>query len=128
MRGDQLARQWRVIRAIEASPNGLAVAEIAQREETGIRRIYRDLEAHHSPGHAKARRAPREIFRLLLSFLDIFLPPSYPIRKTIKAFSAKPPLRSWRPSVRWLDDFMRHSGTILKVLPNVTQFDGKGIK
>ena len=35
MRGDQLSRQWRVIRAIEASPNGLTVAEIAQREETG---------------------------------------------------------------------------------------------
>ena len=29
MRGDQLARQWRVIRAIEASSNGLTVAEIA---------------------------------------------------------------------------------------------------
>ena len=29
MRGDQLARQWRVIRAIEASPGGLTVAEIA---------------------------------------------------------------------------------------------------
>ena len=29
MRGDQLSRQWRVIRAMEASPNGLTVAEIA---------------------------------------------------------------------------------------------------
>jgi predicted DNA-binding transcriptional regulator YafY len=45
MRGDQLARQWRIIRAIEASPTGLTVAEIAKREETGIRTIYRDLEA-----------------------------------------------------------------------------------
>jgi len=45
MRGDQLARQWRVIRAIEASPNGLTVAEIAKREDSGIRTIYRDLEA-----------------------------------------------------------------------------------
>ena len=50
MRGDQLARQWRVIRAIEASPNGLTVAEIAQREETGIRTIYRDLEALQAAG------------------------------------------------------------------------------
>jgi hypothetical protein len=45
MRGDQLARQWRGIRPIEASPNGLTVAEIAKREETGIRAVYRDLEA-----------------------------------------------------------------------------------
>jgi hypothetical protein len=50
MRGDQLARQWRVIRAIEASPNGLTVAEVAQREETGIRTIYRDLEALQAAG------------------------------------------------------------------------------
>ena len=42
MRGDQLSRQWR---AIKASSNGLTVTEIAQREETGIRTIYRDLEA-----------------------------------------------------------------------------------
>jgi hypothetical protein len=50
MRGDQLSRQWRVIRAIEASPNGLTVAEIAEREETGIRTIYRDLEALQAAG------------------------------------------------------------------------------
>jgi hypothetical protein len=30
MRGDQLARQWRVTRAIEASPNELTAAEIAR--------------------------------------------------------------------------------------------------
>jgi hypothetical protein len=29
MRGDQLARQWRLTRAIEARPDGLAMAEIA---------------------------------------------------------------------------------------------------
>lgn len=50
MRGDQLARQWRVIRAIEASPGGLTVAEIAEREETGIRTIYRDLESLQAAG------------------------------------------------------------------------------
>jgi len=50
MRGDQLARQWRIIRAIEDSPNGLTVTEIAQREETGIRTIYCDLEALQAAG------------------------------------------------------------------------------
>jgi hypothetical protein len=87
MRGDQLARQWRVIRAIEASPNGLTVAEIADREETGIRTIYRDLEALQDQCHAKAQSAPREIFRPLSPFLDIFLPPSRSIGKIIKGFS-----------------------------------------
>jgi predicted DNA-binding transcriptional regulator YafY len=113
MRGDQLARQWRVIGAIEASPNGLTVAEIAKREDSGIRTIYRDLEAHHSPGHAKARSAPRETFRVLLAFLDIFLPPWHSFRKTIKGFSAKKPLRSLRLGVRRLDDFMRHSFKVM---------------
>ena len=50
MRGDQLARQWRVIRAIGASPNGLTVAEIAKREDSGIRTIYGDLEALQAAG------------------------------------------------------------------------------
>jgi predicted DNA-binding transcriptional regulator YafY len=66
MRGDQLARQWRVIRAIEASPGGLTVAEIAQREETGIRTIYRDLEALQEAGFPlyteKVERATRWAF------------------------------------------------------------------
>ena len=100
MRGDQLDRQWRIIRAIEASPNGLTVAEIAQREETGIRTIYRDLEALYPRYHAKAQRAPRETFRLLLSFLDIFLTPSDSIWKTKTRFPARPPLRPLRLCVR----------------------------
>jgi len=51
MRGDQLARPWGIIRAIEASPpNGVTVTEIAQREETGIRTIYLDLEAIQAAG------------------------------------------------------------------------------
>ena len=105
MRGDQLAPQWRVIRAIEASPNGLTVSEIAKREETEIRTIYRDLEALQPECHAKAQSTPREIFRILLSFLNIFLTSSHSIRKTIKGFSAIPPLRSLRLSVRvFFDD------------------------
>jgi hypothetical protein len=98
MRGDQLARQWRVIRAIEASPNGLTVSEIANREETGIRTIYRDVEAYRA--HAKAQSAPRKTFRVLLAFLDIFLLSSHSFRKAIKEFSAIPPLRSLRLCVR----------------------------
>jgi predicted DNA-binding transcriptional regulator YafY len=50
MRGDQLSRKWRVIRTIKASPNGLTVAEIAKREETGMRTTYRDLEALRAAG------------------------------------------------------------------------------
>ena len=78
MRGDQLARQWRIIRAIEASPNGLTVTEIARREETGIRTINRALEAFHAAGlppyTEKVKRASRR------AFIDTFkfkIPPPF---------------------------------------------------
>jgi hypothetical protein len=50
MRGDQVARQWHIIRAIKASPNRLTVTEIAQREETGMRTIYHGLGALQAAG------------------------------------------------------------------------------
>jgi len=46
MRGDELARQWRVIRAIEASPNGLTMAEIAA------------CDGHRGPYRWKALQKP----------------------------------------------------------------------
>ena len=50
MRGDQLARQWRIIRAIEVAKHGLTVAELAAIEEASVRTVYRDLEALHEAG------------------------------------------------------------------------------
>lgn len=50
MRGDQLTRQSRIIREIEASLNGLPVAEIAKREEIGIRTFCRYLESLQAAG------------------------------------------------------------------------------
>jgi len=50
MRGDQLARQWHLTRAIEASPNTLTLPGLAKCEEIGIKSIYRNREALHEPG------------------------------------------------------------------------------
>ena len=84
MRGDQLSRQWRIIRAIEASPNGLTVAEIAKREETGMRTIYRDLEVLRAAGFPPkksilsskgAKIANKNIWKFLtpyIGFLSLF--------------------------------------------------------
>lgn len=44
MRGDQLSRQWRIIRWLEASRHGLTAAEIATRGTTSLRTAYRDLD------------------------------------------------------------------------------------
>ena len=44
MRGDQLSRQWRILRQIEVSKNGLTAAEIAERGGVSPRTAYRDLD------------------------------------------------------------------------------------
>lgn len=66
MRGDQLARQWRIVRAIEATSSGLTVAELAKREGIGVRTIYRDLIALQQAGFplysARIERAQRWAF------------------------------------------------------------------
>ncbi len=88
MKGDQFARQWRIIRAIEASPNGLTVTEIAQREETGFRTINRDLEALQTAGFPlyteRIERANR------WAFIDTFkfkIPPPFTLTELISLYS-----------------------------------------
>ena len=44
MRGDQLSRQWRILRKIEVSKNGLTAAEIAELGNVSLRTAYRDLD------------------------------------------------------------------------------------
>jgi len=94
MRGDQLSRQWRVIRAIEASPNGLTVAEIAKREETGIRTIYHDLEALQPAGFPlyteRVERATR------WAFIDTFkfkIPPPFTLTELMSLYFYKDLIR-----------------------------------
>jgi predicted DNA-binding transcriptional regulator YafY len=66
MRGERLARQWRILRAIEASPQGLTVAELAELEGVGLRTAYRDLEALQEAGFPlyaeRVERASRWMF------------------------------------------------------------------
>ena len=97
MRGDQLARQWRVIRGIEASSNGLTVAEIANREETGIRTIYRDLEALQAAGFPlyteKVERATR------WAFIDTFkfkIPPPFALTELMSLYFYKDLVRVFK--------------------------------
>ncbi len=50
MRGDQLARQWRLIKRIETSRRGPTAAQLAKYEEVPLRTVYRDLEALQEAG------------------------------------------------------------------------------
>ncbi|MBW2172942.1 MAG: transcriptional regulator [Deltaproteobacteria bacterium] len=45
MRGDQLARQWRILRTIESSKQGVTVSQLAEAEGCHTRTIWRDLAA-----------------------------------------------------------------------------------
>ena len=69
MRGDQLAREQGIFRAIEASPNGLTFSEIANRD--GARAPYR-REASQKPvpktgmGFFAMGREPKPIDCLIL--------------------------------------------------------------
>ena len=92
MRGDQLARQWwRVIRAIEAGLNGLTVTENAQRGETGIRTIYRELKALPAAGFPPyTRRAERGNRRVFIDTLKFKIPPPFTLNELMSIFSALP--------------------------------------
>jgi len=82
MQGDQLSRQWRAIRPIEASLNGLTVAEIAKREETGIRTICRYLEALQAASFPLYTGRDNRVNHW--AFIDTFkfkIPSSFPIAK-----------------------------------------------
>ena len=50
MRGDQLARQWRILRATESRKQGATVAELAAQEDYHPRTIWRDLAAIQAAG------------------------------------------------------------------------------
>ena len=44
MRGDQLARQWRILRQLEVSRNGLTANDIAEEGGVSLRTAYRDMD------------------------------------------------------------------------------------
>ena len=50
MRGDQLARQWRIIRSLEVNPHGVTIRRLAGEENCSIRTIYRDMDALQDAG------------------------------------------------------------------------------
>ncbi len=52
MRNDQIIRQWKILRLLEAHRFGLSVQDIADELEENIRTIYRDLQALGYAGFA----------------------------------------------------------------------------
>ncbi len=66
-RGDQLARQWRILQELIASRTGRGVPELACAVACHVRTVYRDLEALQAAGFpvTNAREGRRTVWSLL---------------------------------------------------------------
>ncbi|MEJ5358100.1 MAG: YafY family protein [Desulfobacterales bacterium] len=66
-RGDQLARQWRILQELIASRTGRSVPELARAVDCHVRTVYRDLEALQAAGFpvTTAREGRRTVWSLL---------------------------------------------------------------
>lgn len=67
-RGDQLARQWKIVQALIASRRGKSVPELAEMVECHTRTVYRDLEALQFAGFPVT--TARDGHRMVWSLLD----------------------------------------------------------
>jgi predicted DNA-binding transcriptional regulator YafY len=67
-RGDQLARQWKIIQALIASRHGKSVPDLAEMVECHTRTVYRDLEALQAAGFPVTTE--RDGHRMIWSLLD----------------------------------------------------------
>ncbi len=70
MRGDQLARQWRLIQLLARRRYGVGLDELAAELECNKRTVYRDLDALQYAGFpvTSEKREGRVFYRLLESF------------------------------------------------------------
>jgi predicted DNA-binding transcriptional regulator YafY len=55
-RGDQLARQWKIIQTLISSRMGKSAADLAEGLECGWRTVYRDLERCKLPAFRFIRK------------------------------------------------------------------------
>ena len=75
MRGDQLARQWRVLRMIESQKQGATVAELAAREGCHPCTIWGRL-APIQPANKRSSRS-RKTLRTIPTYISIMPPKVY---------------------------------------------------
>jgi len=91
MRGDQLSRQWNILRQIEVSKNGLTASEIAELCGVSLRTAYRDLDDLQFAGFPLYTEKGEKVNRW--KFVDSYMlkvpqPFSFIIRKTQQLYPA----------------------------------------
>ncbi len=90
MWGVHLPRHCRILRAIDASPNGLTAAETAQREEIGFWTIYRNLDAAWAAGFSLYTQKIEKAN--CYGFIDIFkfkIPAPFTLTKSMSTYVYK---------------------------------------
>jgi hypothetical protein len=73
VRGDQLARQWQILRTIESRNHGVTVADLAAQEGCHTRTIWRDFAAIQEavfPLYSEAHETGRLIGASCVTFLS----------------------------------------------------------
>jgi predicted DNA-binding transcriptional regulator YafY len=73
VRGDQLARQWQILRTIESRNHGVTVADLAAQEGCHTRTIWRDFAAIQEavfPLYSEAHETGRLIGASYVTFLS----------------------------------------------------------
>jgi len=68
MRGEQLVRQWRILRTIETRKNGATIAELAEQENCHLRTIWQDLPAIQEAGFSPY--AEKDVQKSCWSFVE----------------------------------------------------------
>ena len=92
-RGDQLARQWRIIQTLISSKQGKSVGDLIKEENCHPRTVYRDLEALQEAGFPiyQERRDGKGVWALVDEYRH-----HLPVPFT-RCFSS--PTSSFRPSL-----------------------------
>lgn len=74
MRGIQIARQWKILRLLEARSQGVGLNELSVEFEVSLRTIYRDLNALQEAGYPlyNERNGKNAVWKLVESFRKHF--------------------------------------------------------
>ena len=75
MRGNQIARQWKIIRLMETRKQGLSGTDLARELDVPLRTVYRELDAIHEAGFPlyPDKDGKNSVWKMLDTFKNGFL-------------------------------------------------------
>lgn len=110
MRGEQLARQWRILRTIESRNHGVTVAELAAEEDCHPRTVWRDLAAIQEAGFPLySEKDGRESRWSFVDGYKFHLPVPFTVTELMSLYFYRDILKIFKDTVFYdsLDDLFR---------------------